>query len=154
VSSPSSYFQGEIMNIMRWEPLREFDELFNHYKFLTTRNMLRNDNEEWTPSADISETDKEYLIKAVLPEVSREDVKVELENGVLTISGERKQEKQAKGENEIRIESFYGNFSRSFALPENIDAKNVRAESKDGVLKVHIPKTETAKSKAITINVQ
>ena len=96
VSSPSSYFQGEIMNIMRWEPLREFDELFNRYNFLTTRNMLRSDNEEWTPSADISETDKEYLIKAVLPEVRREDVKVELENGVLTISGERKQEKQAK----------------------------------------------------------
>lgn len=142
------------MSIMRWEPLREFDELFNRYNFLTTRNMLRGDNGEWTPSADISETDKEYLIKAVLPEVRREDVKVELENGVLTISGERKQEKESKGENEIRVESFYGSFSRSFILPENIDTKNVRAESKDGVLKVHIPKTETARSKAITINVQ
>ena len=142
------------MKLMRWEPLRDFDELFNRCNLPTTRNMLRSDKAEWTPSADISETDKEYLIKVVLPEVKREDVEVELGNSVLTISGERKQEKQAKGENEIRIESFYGNFSRSFTLPDNIDAKNVRAESKDGVLKVHIPKTETVKSKAITINVQ
>jgi HSP20 family protein len=77
-----------------------------------------------------------------------------MENGVITISGERKQEKEEKKENEIRIESFYGTFSRSFALPDNIDEKAVSAESKDGVLRIHIPKTEAAKPKQIAIDVK
>jgi len=109
---------------------------------------------EWAPLVDISEDDKEYLIKAELPEVKKEDVKITLENGVITISGERKQEKEAKDENEIRVESFYGTFSRSFSLPENVDAGTVRAESKDGVLKIHIPKKEASKPKSITVQVK
>ena len=86
--------------------------------------------------------------------MKREDVKVSLENGVITISGERKQEKKEHGTNEIRVESLYGTFSRSFSLPDNIDAKAVRAESKDGVLFVHIPKTDATKPEAITVSVQ
>ncbi|RDJ93656.1 hypothetical protein B4Q13_20465, partial [Lacticaseibacillus rhamnosus] len=77
------------------------------------------DTATWRPAADITETEKEYLIKAELPEVRKEDVKIELNEGVLTISGERKKEKEEKGANEIRVESFYGTFSRSFALPED-----------------------------------
>ncbi len=142
------------MNISRWEPIRELDNLFNRYSRLLTRNLSRNEDVEWTPTANITETDKEYLIKAELPEVKKEDVKIALENGVITISGERKQEKKESSENEIRIESFYGTFSRSFALPDNIDQKTVRAESKDGVLCVHLPKTETTLSKPISIKVQ
>ena len=121
------------------------------------RSNLRGYSEgerEWAPAANISETDKEYLIKAELPEVKKEDVKITLENGVITISGERKQQKEEKEENEIRIESVYGTFARSFSLPENIDPNGVRAESKDGILKVRIPKKEAAKPKAITVQVQ
>jgi len=142
------------MNIVNWEPFREMENLFNRYSRLARRSVLNGDLETWTPSADISETDREYLIKANLPEVKKEDVKVTLESGALTISGERKQEKQEKGENEIRVESFYGTFSRTFQLPDNVDAGNVRAESKDGVLKIHIPKKEAAKSRTVSIDVK
>jgi HSP20 family protein len=132
------------------------DELFRHYSPLFGRSALRGNGErsEWSPAANISETDKEYLIKAELPEVKKEDVRVLVENGVITISGERKQQKEQKDENEIRIESYYGTFSRSFSLPDNVDANGVRAESKDGVLKVHIPKKEVSKPKAVTVQVQ
>ncbi|HVY22369.1 MAG TPA: Hsp20/alpha crystallin family protein [Steroidobacteraceae bacterium] len=142
------------MNIVNWEPFREMENLFNRYSRLVRRSDLNGDMDSWTPSADITETDKEYLIKANLPEVKKEDVKVTLESGALTISGERKQEKQEKGENEIRVESLYGSFSRSFMLPDNVDAANVRAESRDGVLKIHIPKKEAAKPRSITVDVK
>ena len=146
------------MNIVRWEPFREFEDMFRqHSPQLFSRAMRRFEGEEsqWRPLANISETDTEYLIKAELPEVKKEDVKVTFEQGLLTISGERRQEQEQKEENEIRIESFYGTFSRSFSLPDNIDAKSIRAESKDGVLKVHIPKTKPASpEKAIAIEVK
>jgi HSP20 family protein len=142
------------MNIVNWEPFREMDDLFNRYTRAARNNLLRGEGDLWTPSADITETDKEYLIKANLPEVRKEDVKVTLENGAITISGERKREKEEKGEHEIRMESFYGMFTRSFSLPDNVDSRNVRAESKDGVLKIHIPKIEAAKPKPVTIDVK
>ena len=144
------------MNITRWEPFREFEDMFRQYSPFASRLMRREGGEgvSWSPVADITETDKEFLIKAELPEVKREDVKVTLEGGTLTISGERKHEKRDKGENEIRVESFYGSFSRTFTLPENVDASAIRAESKDGVLRVHVPKTETPKSKSVQIEVK
>jgi len=108
----------------------------------------------WRPTANISETDKEYLIKAELPEVKKEDVKIELENGIITISGERKMEKEDEDTNDIRIESFYGTFSRSFSLPDNIDASGIRAESKDGVLRVHVPKKASSQPRPISIEVK
>lgn len=131
------------MNIIRWEPFREFEDMFRQHSPFFSRAMRRFEGDEatWRPVADISETGTEYLIKAELPEVKKEDVKVTFEQGLLTISGERRQEKKQKEENEIRIESFYGSFSRSFSLPDNVDAKGIRAESKDGVLRVRIPKT-------------
>ena len=141
------------MSLIRWEPLREMEEFFKDYSPFFARGR-RNESGNWMPTANISETDKEYLIKAELPEVKKEDVKITLENGVITISGERKREKEEKDANEIRVESFYGTFSRSFSLPDNVDEKGIRAESKDGVLKVHIPKTEMSKPKAIAIDVQ
>lgn len=141
------------MSLVRWEPFREMDNLFNRY-FSNLGRPLRDGNGDWTPVANITENDKEYLIKAELPEVKKEDVKVSLENGVITISGERKHEKKEKSENEIRVESFYGTFSRSFALPDNIDEQAVSAESKEGVLCVHIPKTAAAKPKQISVNVK
>lgn len=141
------------MSLVRWEPLREMDEFFRPYLPMLGR-MRRSVEEVWSPTSDISETDKEYVIKAELPEVKKEDVKVELADGVITISGERKREKQSKDENEIRVESFYGSFSRSFALPDNIDPAGVKAECKDGVLRVRIPKKQASPPKSIAVDVQ
>jgi HSP20 family protein len=146
------------MSIVRWEPFQEMDDLVRRFSSLMGRAALRQQHgqafNDWAPIANISETDKEYLIKAELPEVKKEDVKVMLDNGVITISGERKQQKEQKDENEIRVESFYGTFSRSFALPDNVDANGIKAESKDGVLRISIPKTGGTQHKAIAINLK
>jgi HSP20 family protein len=132
------------------------EDFFRNFSPFFGRGLRRYRGEEieWSPTADISETEKEYLIKAELPEVKKEDVKITVENGVITLSGERKHEKESKDENELRVESFYGTFSRSFALPDDADPKNIRAESKDGVLRIHIPKTESKKSNPIQIEVK
>lgn len=142
------------MNITRWEPFREMENFFHQYSpFLGRVHRNKDEPVEWTPAADISETDKEYLIKAELPAVKKEDIKITLDNGMITLSGERRHEKEHKDENQIRVESFYGTFSRSFSLPENIDAKAIRAESKDGVLRIQIPKTDSPASRTISIDV-
>ncbi len=147
------------MSLIRWEPFKEADEFFRSFSPLFGRlpRMLEQtggSHYEWAPAADISETEKEYVVKAELPGIKREDVKVTLENGVLTIQGERKLEKEEKDEKTHRIERFYGNFCRSFNLPDNADAASIRAESKDGVLKVHVPKLKAEKPKAVEIKVQ
>jgi HSP20 family molecular chaperone IbpA len=97
---------------------------------------------------DIVEDDKEYLIKADLPEMKKEDVKVVVEDGIVSVSGERKSEKEEKGKRFHRIERSYGSFRRGFLAPDNADAAKVNAEFKDGVLKVHLPKSPTTKPKA------
>jgi HSP20 family protein len=102
---------------------------------------------------DISEDDKEWLVKADLPEVKKEDVKVTVENGVLTITGERRFEKEDTGKKYHRVERSYGNFFRSFSLPEGADGGKVAADFKDGVLKVHLPKSESVKPKAVEVKV-
>ena len=140
------------MNLVRWEPLREMEEFFKGYSPFFARGR-RGENGDWMPMANISETEKEYLIKAELPEVKKEDVKITLTDGVITISGERKKEMEEKDANEIRVESFYGSFSRSFSLPENVEEKAIRAEVKDGMLRVHVPKTVIATPKTIPIDV-
>jgi HSP20 family protein len=143
------------MNLTRWEPFREMEEMFRQYSpFLSPSLRHRSEATTWAPVSDVTENEKEYLIKAELPEVKKEDVKIALEDGFMTISGERRREKEHKDENEIRVESFYGSFVRSFSLPDNIDPTGIRAESKDGVLRVHIPKAETPKTKPVTIEVK
>lgn len=141
------------MSIVRWQPFREMDDLFRQYAPLFGRSQLNGEG-EWSPAANITESEKEYLIKADLPEVKKEDVKITLENDVITISGERKNVKEHKDENEIRVESLYGSFTRSFSLPKNVDAKGIRAETKDGTLRVHIPKAEAAQQKTVAIEVK
>jgi HSP20 family protein len=108
---------------------------------------------EWAPSVDIVEDDKEWLVKADLPEVKKEDVKVTVEHGVLTITGERKLEKEEKDKKYHRMERSYGSFLRSFTLPDAADATKVNAEFKDGLLKVHLPKSEKAQPKAVEVKV-
>jgi HSP20 family protein len=109
---------------------------------------------DWSPFSDISETDKEYLLRIDLPAVKKEDVKVTLDQGVISVSGERKQSTEDKDEKFHRIESFYGSFERSFSLPENVNADAVSCDSKDGILTVHIPKIATKKPMPKQIVVQ
>jgi len=144
------------MSLIRWEPLREVDDLFRQYSPLFNRALRAAEERtaQWTPSANISETDREYLIKAELPEVKREDVKITLDDDVITITGERKLEKEHKDEKAIRVESLYGSFERRFTLPDNVDTGAITAESKDGVLRIRIPKQAAAKPKTLTIPVQ
>jgi len=108
---------------------------------------------EWAPAVDISEDDKEYVIKAELPEIKREDVKVKVENGVLTLAGARKLEKEEKGKRYHRIERAYGSFTRSFSLPDDADGDKVTANFKDGVLRVQVQKSEKARPRAIEVKV-
>ena len=108
---------------------------------------------EWAPLVDISEDDKEYVIKAELPEVKREDVKVTAEEGTLTISGERRFEKEEKGRKYHRVERSYGSFVRNFSLPDDASPAKVTAVFKDGVLTVHLAKTEKAKPQQIEVKV-
>jgi len=148
------------MNLVRWDPLSEIDSLFDRTFPKAFAGWPRVGFDEggerrleWSPAADISETEKEYLIRAELPAVKKEDVKVTVADGMITIEGERKQQKEEKSEKFHRVEALYGNFTRSFSLPDNIDSNAIRCEDKDGVLTVHIPKTETAKRKPKQIEV-
>lgn len=147
------------MSLVRWDPFAALDESFNRIMpsvFGQWPRITFGDNSklEWRPSADISETDKEYLIRAELPAVKKEDVKVTVDGGVITVQGERKQEKEEKGEKLHRIERLYGSFMRSFALPDDVNADAIRCDSKDGVLTVHVPKKANVGSKAKQIKVE
>jgi HSP20 family protein len=147
------------MSLIKWQPFGELDDAFGRLmpSLLSRFPRVASDNGgkfEWAPSADISETDEEYLIRAALPAVKKEDVKVTLDQGMITIHGERKEEKDTKDEKFHRVESFRGAFSRSFSVPENIDEKAIRAESKDGVLTVHLPKTKASAAKTVEVKVQ
>jgi HSP20 family protein len=147
--------------LTRWDPFKEMQEMQHRLSNLFGRTpMRRGDAEEesitateWAPLVDIIEDDKEYLVKAELPEVKREDVNVAVENGVLTIRGERKFEKEEKNKRYHRVERGYGSFGRSFTLPDIADAEKVTAEFKDGVLRVHLPKSEKAKARHIDVKV-
>jgi HSP20 family protein len=148
------------MNLVRWDPFRELEDVstrLNRVLSQTFGRRLREDEgsllAEWAPAVDVQETDGEYLIKADLPEVKKEDVRVELQDGILCLQGERKQEKEEKGKKFHRIERAYGRFERRLALPSEVDPQKVAAEFKDGVLKVHLPKSASAKPKAIEVKV-
>jgi len=144
------------MTLVTWSPFREFEDLFNRYSRLPRRELTAGGGDvatDWRPVANISETPKEYLIKAELPEVSKEDIEVKVHEGVLTLKGERRMESTSDDEKQHRVESFYGSFSRSFSLPQDVDETAISAESKDGVLVVHLPKTEVVEPKAIDITV-
>ncbi len=145
------------MRLTRWEPFREMDEMFKGFGPVFGRMPAFRpfeEGHEFMPLADIVEREKEYLIKIDLPEVPKEEVKVFVDDGVLTIKGERKVEKEVKGEKVHRTERFFGMFERAFVLPEDVDPKLIKAESKDGVLMVHMPKAEVPKARPLSISVQ
>jgi HSP20 family protein len=145
------------MTMLRWEPFREMQDALRRFSpSYLPDNGARDDasTRSWVPLANISESEKEYLIKCELPGVNKENVKIAVADGVITISGERKLEREDKSENAIRVESVYGAFTRSFALPDNVDVEGIRAEAKDGVLRVHIPKVKSKKSEPAAIEVR
>ncbi len=152
------------MNLIRYEPttfpmFREMEEVSDRLNRLFGGRTRTNGGKEsltvtdWTPVVDIQESDNEYLIKAELPEVRKEDVKVTVENGVLTLQGERKQEKEEKGKKFHRIERSYGVFLRTFTVPLDAEETKVAADFKEGILRVHLPKAEKPRPKAIEVKV-
>ena len=146
------------MTIAKWEPLRDLLSLQDRMNRLfddSVRGMRPGEeglaSAIWSPAVDIYETENEVILKAELPEINQKDIDIQVENNTLVLRGERKFEKEAKRENFHRIERAYGNFSRSFTLPNTIDQEKIRADYKDGILKVMMPKREEIKPKQIKV---
>ncbi len=148
------------MNLTRWDPFRELEDLskgLNQWFGQPLMKRLTDENgstfADWAPALDVEETDKEYLVRADLPEIKKEDVKVGIDHGMLTLEGERKHEKEEKGRKFHRVERAYGKFMRRLELPMDVDEKKVAAEFKNGVLNVHLPRAPNAKPHAIDVKV-
>jgi HSP20 family protein len=154
------------MSLVRWNPARELaawpSDLFGIQREMNKMfdGVFRGIGNEdytfssWTPAVDIAEHDDEYLVKVELPGVNKDEVKLTLENNILTIRGEKKQEKETKKENYHRVERNYGAFQRSFTLPAAVKSDKIDASYKDGILTVSLPKAEEAKPKQIEVKVK
>ena len=146
------------MELTKWEPLREIEDFFDRYTralaFPFGRGSDLIANGSWAPRVDVSENDTAFVIKAEIPGVSKDDVKVTLDNGVLTLQGERHQEREEKGWRFHRMERSYGHFMRSFSLPSNVDESHLKASFHDGLLEVDIPKLEHTQSHAVQVPVE
>ena len=140
------------MSLSHFNPLTNLPATFLNFEDAIARmwNEPRG-NRPWSPSVDIYETENELVLRADLPDVKLEDIEVRVENQTLTLKGERKFEKETKDENYHRIERSYGGFSRAFSIPATVDEEKIRADYKDGVLKIALPKKEQAKPKQIRI---
>jgi len=161
----NSIQKGKIQNmntLITWNQLREMEAQNRFRPFLgefPISNRMGSGEihslavADWSPEVDISEDDRGYLLKADLPEMKKDDVRVTVEDGILCVSGERKSEKEDHKRKFHRIERSFGNFRRSFTLPEDADSTKVTADFRDGVLKVHLPTTARPKSKAIEVKV-
>jgi HSP20 family protein len=144
-----------------WNPVREMEAMKHNILRAMNLSALRRGEDgrqslttaEWAPCVDITEDGNEYLIKAELPEVGKQDVKVTVENGVLSLKGERRFEREEKDKKYHRIERSYGSFVRSFSIPDDADPDKVAAEFKDGILQVRLPKNDARKPKQIEVTV-
>ncbi len=148
------------MSLVKWDPFVELEDvskqlnrIFNKFPSRTEPGRELLTLADWQPNVDISETDTAYLIKGEIPGVKKEDIKVNIENGMITMSGERKQEKEETNKKFHRIERSYGSFMRSFRLPDNVDESAIKAEFKDGMLNVTMPKSTQAKTKSTNVTV-
>jgi HSP20 family protein len=158
---------GNTMSLVRWNPAhelamfpsdvlsiqREINRMFNSF-FRPDQEDESLATSSWNPAVDIAEHEDQYIVKVELPGVSREDVKVTMEENQLMIRGEKKQEKESKGSNYHRLERSYGSFQRTFALPSNVKGERIEASFKDGVLNIVLPKAEEAKRKEIEVKVK
>ncbi len=148
------------MAVIRWTPFRELSTVQERMNKLfedVMRSPYRGDEglatANWAPVVDIFETEKEIVLQAELPGMQEKDIDIKVEDNVLSVSGERRMEKEVKEENYHRIERAYGSFNRSFTLPRTVDREGIKAAYKDGVLKVSLPKKEEVKPKQIKIDV-
>lgn len=144
ITSPKDLFN------LRTELDKFFEDFFDNW-WKEGRELAET---QWRPSVDISETDEKIVVNAELPGIDQENVKVTLRDNVLTIKGEKKQEEKEEGKNYHRVERVYGNFERSFSLPSEVDADEIEANYKDGILNVTLPKVEKEKPKEIAINIE
>jgi len=153
------------MSLIRWNPTRELSawpsELFSIQREMNRLfdTVARSDEAAsglsmWTPAVDIAEQDEEYLVRMELPGVRKEDVRITIENNVLTIRGEKKQESTFSEDSYRRIERSYGSFQRSFTLPVAVKSDKVDATTQDGVLMIRVPKAEEARPKQIEVKVK
>jgi HSP20 family protein len=148
------------MALIRWEPVRELstvqsemNRLFNTFFETPTHGNGQTALRRWVPAVDLVETDGEFVLRADLPGLSEGDVNVELDDNVLTISGERKSEHEERKEGYYRVERSSGAFSRSLTLPDGVDPESVHANFENGVLEVRIPKPEERKPHKVAISV-
>jgi HSP20 family protein len=146
------------MAVIKWDPFRDLNILQDRMNRLfedTGRGIRRGEEPAsttiWSPAVDIYETEGEIVVQAELPGMDRKDISLNLENNVLTIRGDRQFKKETKEDNYHRIERSYGGFSRSFSIPTSVDEDKIRADYKDGVLRIALPKKEQAKPKQIQI---
>ena len=143
--------------ITRWDPFQNLSSLQEQVnRLFETSFPRRSDNSAltaWAPAVDIFETENELVLKADLPDVNEKDLDIRVENNMLTIRGERKFEQEVKEENYLRIERTYGSFSRSFSLPNTVNTEGIKAEYKNGVLTVQLPKRAESKPKQVKVNV-
>jgi HSP20 family protein len=146
--------------LARWDPFRELEEVHNRLSSFFDSGFPRTRERDesilttaWAPLVDISEDDRGYTLKVELPEMKREDIKVSVENGLLTISGERIREKEENNRKYHRVERAYGSFVRNFSLPQNVDPSKVEAHYRDGMLHVSIAKSEQARPQSVEVKV-
>ncbi len=145
------------MNIKRWERAADMDDFMNRFtRFFSHPIGVQLADEtlttgQWTPAVDIHETPEAYVVTAEIPDVKKEDVKVTLNDGVLSFSGERRQEKEEKNRKIHRVERSYGRFARSFTLPGSVEVAKVAATFHDGILNIQVPKASPLASREIKI---
>jgi HSP20 family protein len=147
------------MALVHWDPFHEMEDMLDRYSRSPLKSLLRKRDEsllfgDWMPTMDIKENKDSYMIKAELPGVDKENVNVSIEDGVLTIKGEKKVEKEEKDDKTHRVECSYGSFMRSFTLPGKVKVDQVDASYKDGILKLRIPKSEESKPKQVDIKIK
>lgn len=147
------------MNLTTWDPFRELEEMSTRLNRALGRPALQSGTKDslamtdWSPSVDILETAEDFQVKCELPEVKKEDVKVNVSDGLLRIEGERKFDKEDKTKKYHRVERFYGSFMRSFALPEGVEQDKVKAEFKDGLLTVRMPKSPKTLPRSVDVKI-
>jgi len=156
------------MSLVRWNPARdlsafpsdvlsmrkEFDRLFDSFFHGDNSDATSAFTSAWIPAVDIAEREKDFVVKMELPGVKKEDVRVTMQEGILTIKGEKKQEKESKGSDYHRVERSYGSFQRSFTLPTALRPGDIDASFADGVLNITLPKAEEATPKQIDVKVK
>ena len=136
-----------------WNPIHDMDELF-HNRLASVLGGAGLESVAWSPVVDIEETKNDYVIRAELPGLDKDKVKVVVEDGILTLSGERDLERKVEGKTFHRVERSYGTFSRSFTLPEAVNSEGVEAKFKDGLLEIHVAKLEELLPKSIEVRVE